>query len=113
LLSLAADSRRVLIRESDGSLLGFGMLRPGARAAYLGPITARPGTGEPLVRCLLSGRDEQPVFWDIPDMNQPASDLARRLGFTFLRPLTRMYLESNLLPWDPLSQWAIADPATG
>jgi len=113
LRSLAADSRRVLIYESGGSILGFGMLRRGARADYFGPMAAHPGIGEPLARCLLSGHDDQPIYWDIPDLNQPASDLARRLGFTFLRPLTRMYLESNLVPSDPFYQWAIADPATG
>lgn len=111
--SLAAGSRRVLIHESGGSILGFGMLRRGARAAYLGPVVARPGIGEQLARCLLSGRDDQPVFWDIPDQNQPASDLARRLGFTFHRPLTRMYLDTDLVPSDPFTQWGIADPATG
>jgi GNAT superfamily N-acetyltransferase len=113
LRSLAADSRRLLVYESEGSILGFGMLRRGARADYLGPVVARPGMGEPLVRCLLSGHDDQPIFWDIPDMNQPASDLARRLGFSLHRPLTRMYLETNLVPSDPFSQWGIADPATG
>jgi GNAT superfamily N-acetyltransferase len=111
--SLAANSRRVLIHESGGSILGFGMLRRGARADYFGPMVAQPGMGEQLARCLLSGHGDQPIFWDIPDLNQPASDLARRLGFTFLRPLTRMYLETNLVPSDPLGQWAIGDPATG
>jgi Acetyltransferase (GNAT) domain len=76
-------------------------------------MAVKPGIGEELARCLLSGHDDQPIFWDIPDMNQPASDLARRLGFTFLRPLTRMYIETNLVPSDPFGQWAIADPATG
>jgi GNAT superfamily N-acetyltransferase len=111
--SLAASSRRVLIHQSEGSILGFGMLRAGACAAYLGPMVARPGMGEQLARCLLSGRDDQPIFWDIPDMNQSASDLARRLGFTFHRPLTRMSLDTDLVPSDPFTQWGIADPATG
>jgi GNAT superfamily N-acetyltransferase len=113
LRSLATDSRRVLIYESGGSIQGFGMLRNGARAGYLGPIVADPGMGETLVRSLLSGYSDQPIFWDIPDLNEPAWSLARQLGFRFLRPLTRMYLDSNLIPSDPFGQWAIADPATG
>lgn len=113
LRSMAAGSRRVLIYESGSSILGFGMLRRGTRADYLGPLAARPAIGEPLARCMLSGYGAQPIFWDIPDLNEPASDLARQLGFKFHRPLTRMYLESNLLPSDPFCQWAIADPATG
>ena len=89
------------------------MLRTGARASYLGPIVADPGMGELLVRSLLSGHGDQPIFWDIPDLNKPASSLARQLGFRFLRPLTRMYLDTNLIASDPFGQWAIADPATG
>jgi len=113
LQSLAAESRRALVYESRGSVMGFGMLRNGARASYLGPIAVRPEVGEVLVRSLLSGHDDQPVFWDVPDLNEPASDLARRLGFSFARSLTRMYLDTNLVPSDPIGQWAIADPATG
>jgi hypothetical protein len=113
LRSLANDSRRVLVHERDGSILGFVMLRDGAHADYLGPMAARPGKDELLARSLLSGQGGRPIFWDIPDLNQPASDLARRLGFAFLRPLTRMFLDTNLIPSDPFGQWAIADPATG
>jgi hypothetical protein len=113
LQSLAANSRRVLVYESGDSILGFGMLRNGARANYLGPIVAQPAVGELLVRCLLSGHGDQPIFWDAPDLNQPASRLARQLGFFFVRPLTRMHLNTNLIPSDPIGQWAIADPATG
>jgi predicted N-acetyltransferase YhbS len=110
---LAAESRRTLVYESGGCILGFGMLRNGARAGYLGPIVAQPATRELLARSLLSGQGDQPIFWDIPDPNEPASRLARQLGFAFHRPLTRMYLDTNLVPSDPSSQWAISDPATG
>jgi ribosomal protein S18 acetylase RimI-like enzyme len=112
LQSIAADSR-VLVYESDGSVLGFGMLRNGARACYLGPIAARSGAGEILVSSLLSGQGAQPIFWDVPDSNEPACRLGRQLGFTFARPLTLMYLGKNLVPSNPVDQWAIADPATG
>ena len=110
---MAADSQRALVYENDGSTLGFGMLRNGALASYLGPIVAQPGVGDLLARCLLSGHTDQPIFWDIPDLNESASRLARQLGFSFVRPLTRMYLDINLVPTDSFGQWAIADPATG
>lgn len=113
LRSLATTSPRVLVCESGGSMRGFGMLRSGARAGYLGPVVADAGTGEVLVRALLSGPCDGPIFWDIPDLNKPASSLARRLGFSFVRPLTRMVLDTNRIPSDPFRQWAIADPATG
>jgi predicted N-acetyltransferase YhbS len=113
LQSIANDSQRTLVFESGGAVLAFGMLCDGACADYLGPVSARTEPGERLVRCLLSGHDGQPVFWDIPDLNEPASRLARRLGFTPVRPLTRMVLDTHSVPSDPLGQWAIADPATG
>jgi GNAT superfamily N-acetyltransferase len=113
LQSLAAGSRRALVYESNGSILGFGMLRNGAHASYLGPITGRPEVGEVLVRSLLSGHGDQQIFWDVPDLNEPASRLARQVGFSFVRALTRMYLDTNLVPSNPFGQWAIADPATG
>ncbi|MEW6664635.1 MAG: GNAT family N-acetyltransferase [Thermodesulfobacteriota bacterium] len=113
LQSLAAKSQRPLVYERGDSVLALGMLRRKATVDYLGPIAAFPGTGEPLVRCLLSGHNDQPIYWDIPDQNEPASRLARELGFTRVRSLTRMYLDTNPVPGDPLGQWAIADPATG
>jgi Acetyltransferase (GNAT) domain len=108
--SISTFSRGLFCRSP---ILGFGMLRNGARASYLGPVVARPEAGEVLVRSLLSGHGDQPLFWDVPDLNEPASRLARRFGFSFVRALTRMYLETNLVPSDPFGQWAIADPATG
>lgn len=113
LQSLANNSRRALVYESGGFIRGFGILRSGAQADYLGPIVAEPGIGRSLVHSLLSGHGDQPIFWDIPDLNERALIQARELGFSFLRPLTRMYLDTNLVPSDPFDQWAIADPATG
>jgi predicted N-acetyltransferase YhbS len=113
LRSLAAASRRALVYERGGSILGFGMLRDGALASCLGPVVAGFQAGERLARCLLSGQGDRPVFWDIPDRNEGASLLARQLGFAFLTPLTRMYLDTNPVPSDPSRIWAIADPAAG
>jgi len=112
LMSLARGSRRALIGERGGSVLGFGMLRDGACACYLGPVAAHPEAGEPVVRSLLTAVDE-PVFWDIPDYNETAVGLARRLGFTPSRPLTRMVLGPSVVPTAPQLYWAISDPATG
>ncbi|PKN29184.1 MAG: hypothetical protein CVU64_09570 [Deltaproteobacteria bacterium HGW-Deltaproteobacteria-21] len=113
LQSLAATSLLALVYVSEGSILGFGMLRSGARANYLGPIVARPGIGEMLVRVLLSRNDDRLTFWDVLDLNEPASALARQLGFTPARPLTRMYLDTNTVPTHCEEYWATADPATG
>jgi len=113
LQSLARNSLKTLVYERDGCVLGFGMLRRGSRASYLGPVAVQPGAGEELVRSLLSGHGDRSVFWDVPDVNESASRLAPTLGFSFSRPLTRMCLGANPVPSDPIRQWAIADPATG
>jgi GNAT superfamily N-acetyltransferase len=113
LRSLAGTSLRALVYVCNGSLLGFGMLRSGARANYLGPIVGGAGIGELLVRSLLSRNEDRFIFWDVPDLNEPASLLASRLGFTPARPLTRMYLDANMFPANFEGYWAIADPATG
>jgi hypothetical protein len=49
----------------------------------------------------------------LPDMNKSALSQARELGFSYHRSLTRMYLNTNLIPSDPFGQWATAGPATG
>ncbi len=113
LKSLANDSLVAQVCASDGSISGFGMLRRGARANYLGPIVSSGEVGELLVRSLLSRNDHRLTFWDVPDLNEPASRLARRLGFTPARPLTRMYLDTNKFTTSYEGCWAIADPATG
>lgn len=92
---------------------GFGMIRSGRRACYLGPVTA--GTlesAEHIVReivGLLTGR----IFWDIPGPNAAAQRLAEQLGFHPIRELTRMTLGQMLNNPDVSIQFAIAAPETG
>jgi len=92
---------------------GYGMIRNGARANYLGPIVcASPAATADIVRRLLphaSGR----VYWDIPSDNQAAVQLARELGFEPTRDLLRMWTGDRNLPGEPALQYAIGDPSTG
>jgi hypothetical protein len=90
------------------------MLRPGANADYLGPAVClrAEGAGE-LVSGLLSDVGQRPVYWDIPDQNDSAMQIAQKLGFTPVRPLTRMFLGSNTVISDPRRLFGIADPALG
>jgi GNAT superfamily N-acetyltransferase len=111
--SLAEDSQRVLVCFADNSLQGFGMLRNGVRANYLGPIIARQNLGTQLVKALLAGHQGKPIFWDIPDQNETTQGLARQLGFVPVRPLTRMFFGDNTVPSDVTAQYGFADPATG
>jgi len=97
-----------------GDLTGYGMLREGSRATYLGPIVANStGVGTALIPELLTFALDRPIYWDIPDHNTHAVELAKSLGFLPQRPLIRMFLGENRCPGNPLLQFAIADPAIG
>ena len=98
--------------DSDGS---FGLARDGARAVYLGPITASdPVTGEAIARSLGAALPpDREVFWDLPDPNESAATVARALGFEPVRDLTRMWLGDENVESDPLRQWGLVDFALG
>lgn len=104
---LAADSR---VELAAG---GYGMLRPGRLASYLGPVIAEtPAVADELVDRLLAGV-EGAVYWDLPEPNQPAVELAQRLGFTPVRHLTRMWLGSRAVADRPELIFGLTDFATG
>src|SRR5207244_10308868 len=101
LAALASRSRALLRRSPAGAICGFGMVRPGSRALYLGPLAAvDPLCAEEIVRGLLEGSGDEPFFWDLPDRNESAVALAKRLGFKAQRNLTRMFLGPNRAPGD-------------
>ncbi len=106
LKSLAEDSE-VFWHED-----GFGMTRPGARATYLGPVTAAtPEAAREIVSRLLVGvRGE--VFWDLPQANVSAVSMAESFGFVPVRDLYRMRLGEPDTP-DLERIYAFADPGTG
>ena len=114
LRSLAHDSRAVLVWPAQGRVVGWGMVRPGANADYLGPLVCSSNDGSSLLVTLLVGRaGKRSVIWDVPDENEAAKAAAQRFGFAPLRPLTRMCLGPNPVPDNPRAQVAIADPAVG
>jgi predicted N-acetyltransferase YhbS len=112
--SLAQASRAVLVWPERGRVAGWGMLRPGVNADYLGPLACSSVEGSSsLVAALLGRAASHSVIWDVPDQNEPAKTTAQRFGFVPLRPLTRMCLGPNLVLGNPGAQFAIADPAVG
>jgi GNAT superfamily N-acetyltransferase len=115
LAALAAQSSAALVLESPlGSIAGFGLLRAGSRALYLGPVVAvSEPAGLELAESLVARSEGQPVFWDIPDPNTAAVSWAERHGFAVQRRLTRMRLGKNLAQGDPHQQFAISGPETG
>ena len=112
---LLKQSRCALICETEaGKVAGYGLLRDGSLASYLGPVVAAShAAGVSLVKVLLSRAGERSVYWDIPDENLAAIALARKFGLAAQRALTRMYLGENATPGDPLRQIDIAGPEVG
>jgi predicted N-acetyltransferase YhbS len=114
LRSLARASRAVLVWPAEGRVVGWGMVRPGANADYLGPLVCTTEAGSlSLVAALLDRARSDSVIWDVPDQSEPAKATAQRFGFVPLRPLTRMRLGPNSVAGNPRAQFAIADPALG
>ncbi len=113
--ALGSAGGRILISETEpGWLTGYGMRPKGSGADHLGPVVATSiSAATALVNALLADAWSPGVYWDIPDPNIEAIELARTLRFTPQRPLMRMYLGENLRPGNPLLQYAIADPAVG
>ena len=113
--ALARQSGGAFVLETaPGRIGGYGFIRSGSRAAYLGPIVAESAeAGLLLVQTLLATVAGEKVFWDIPDANTAATDWARGHAFTQQRALTRMYLGANPAPSDPRQQFALAGPEVG
>ena len=117
-VAFGADRTRWLQRLADGSEVivrsrGFGMLRSGFLADYLGPVVAEdPETARQIVVELIS-RSATTVFWDLPQDNPGVAALAHSLGFKPIRDLTRMWTGSNLVAPAMNLQYALSDPSTG
>ena len=106
---LSADSERIVITDD-----GFGMIRDGINATYLGPVNATTAAGGiSMVRSLLQSPVDRPVFWDILEDNGEAVRLAETLGFRRQRSLVRMWTGQENLAGDPALQWAISGLETG
>lgn len=115
MIALVGQSHSALACESrPGTPSGCGMLRQGARALYLGPISATSAeAGIALIGALTGQGRAGRVFWDIPDPNTAAVGWAERHGFNVQRVLTRMWLGDNRRPGNPQQQFALAGPEVG
>jgi len=107
---LAAPARTATVSPEAG----WGMIRDGVHAHYLGPaIVAEGSDGESLIRSLLATAEGERTYWDIPDDCHRAVDLAGEFGFSRQRPLVRMRLGSPDGAMALSGQWAIGGPETG
>jgi GNAT superfamily N-acetyltransferase len=101
-------------RDAGGNIGGYGILREGARALYAGPIVAASAElGGKLATHIAAHTRGNLVYWDIPDLNAAAVDLAKKLGLSPQRHLLRMCRGKNRHPGNPLRVFAIADPSIG
>jgi ribosomal protein S18 acetylase RimI-like enzyme len=92
---------------------GYGLLRPGYLADYLGPVVSGSlADAGDLIRELI---DESPrtIFWDIPSPNDSAVRLAQSLGFQPGRDLIRMQIGRQAPTPDYSLQYAMFDPSVG
>lgn len=117
---LARDSERAAFVPNRG----FGMLRRGALAWYLGPLVAGDeSAGWAMIRQLLtpeifSGSGKKKAgqtrcFWDVPETNLAAVTAAHQFGFIQGRPLIRMRLGERAGQSPQPLVWAISGPETG
>lgn len=111
---LAAGSRDAwMCVSANGEVTGYGLVRKGSAADYLGPLVA---TSEPMAAALVSNliaKSGKEIYWDIPDANLQAVNLAKKIGFSPQRRLLRMFRGQNRTPGNPQKQFAIADPSVG
>jgi GNAT superfamily N-acetyltransferase len=111
LSELSVQCRCALVSEEQP---GYGMMRTGSRANYLGPVTTRsPEVARGLVTGLMASGGSEPVYWDIPDLNEHAREWAENWGFTRQRTLTRMFRGENSAAGNPRMQFALAGPELG
>jgi len=98
----------------SGGISAFGLLRSGVHARYVGPVVAsRTDRGLAMVRELVRRAGAGRLFWDIPDDNAAARELAGQLGFLEQRRLVRMVLGEILGVVSGDGQDAIGDPSIG
>jgi GNAT superfamily N-acetyltransferase len=99
LVAFGADRSRFLNTLGKSMIGGgaFAMCRPGARANHIGPCTARDGeSAGRVIKAVLATKPGEPWLWDILPTNEPARQLARKLGFEPIRHLMRMVRGQSL-----------------
>ncbi|MEV8260709.1 GNAT family N-acetyltransferase [Streptomyces huasconensis] len=89
---LAAPGHRALVRTVDGTLTGYGVLRPGRDALRVGPLFADTrANAEALLDALITEADGRPVAIDVPESNAEAVAPAEARGRKPTFDTARMY----------------------
>jgi hypothetical protein len=89
---LGAPGHVALALLKDGTLAGFGVIRPCRSGHKIGPLVAGDAhDAEALLAALLARVEPGPIFWDIPEPHAAAIALARQLGLAPVFETARMY----------------------
>jgi GNAT superfamily N-acetyltransferase len=89
---LTAPGHVVRALVEDGSITGYGVLRPCREGAKIGPLfAASEADADLLFRALASQAQPGPVFLDLPEPNAAALRLAERHGLAPSFETARMY----------------------
>ncbi len=78
--------------DDDGALIGYGMLRPCHYGYKIGPLFADDAeTAEALFTTLAGRAGDAEFFIDVPDVNEPGTDIVKKYGLTPVFETARMY----------------------
>ena len=98
----------------DGTLAGYALGRQGSFADHLGPWMARdPGTARQLLEAFLAASSRETQVADCLSAHAATGDLLKSFGFSYTRPLIRMFRGSNDYPGRPELLRAILGPEFG
>jgi len=89
---LALPGHVALAALVDGTAVGYGVIRPCLEGAKVGPLVARDDQiAAALLAGLVAAAPSGPVFLDVPEPNDAALALARRVGMAPVFETARMY----------------------
>lgn len=113
--SLHEDAPDLTLGSWTGSVLrGYALGRRGLFADHLGPWMASDGAAaRTLLETFLARSSREAIVVDCLKSNKIAAGLLRSCGFTYSRPLTRMFRGPNDDPGQPERLCAILGPEFG
>jgi hypothetical protein len=98
----------------SGQVAGYAFGRRGSLADHLGPwIAVEAGVARHLLEEFLASSSRETQIADCVTAHPEARDLLQSFGFSYSRPLTRMYRGSNDHPGRPEHVCAILGPEFG
>ena len=88
---IGVAERPSLVALKDGEIAGFGLIRAAVTGSRIGPLYAGSTEIAAALIGALAKAMPGPVAVDVPDFNQPATQLARQLGLKPAFETARMY----------------------